>query len=59
MTEPALLYRDRLYGDDWRVEWTDDDGGFELAVFSGRGAYQRALSYADRQYAAFEEIDRP
>jgi hypothetical protein len=21
---------------DWRVEWVDDDGGIEVAVFSGR-----------------------
>jgi hypothetical protein len=23
MAEPALLFHDGLYGDDWRVEWTD------------------------------------
>lgn len=59
MAELALLFRDRLYGDDWRVEWTDENGGVELAIFSGPGAYQRAIRYADRQYCRFEEIDRP
>jgi hypothetical protein len=59
MAELALLFRDRLYGDDWRVEWTDENGGVELAIFSGPDAYQRAIRYADRQYCRFEEIDQP
>ena len=59
MAEPALLYRDRLYGDDWCVEWIDKNGGTELAIFSGPGAYQRTVRYADQQYRAFEEVDQP
>jgi hypothetical protein len=52
MVEPALLFRDGLYGDD-------EKGVVELAVFSGPDAYQRAIRYADRQYRAFDEIDWP
>jgi hypothetical protein len=59
MAEPALLYRDRLCGDDWRVEWTDEKGGVELAIFSGPDAYERTIRYADRQYRLFDEIDQP
>jgi hypothetical protein len=59
MAEPALLFRDRLHGDEWRVEWTDNDGGIEVAIFSGPGAHRRAIRYADRQYGEFEELDRP
>jgi hypothetical protein len=59
MAEPAVLFRDRLYGDTWRVEWTDDKGGVEVAIFSGPGAHQRAIRYADRQYGGFEEVDPP
>jgi hypothetical protein len=40
----------------WRVEWVDDDGGTEVAVFSGPNARGRALRYADRQYGNFQEV---
>jgi len=53
------LFRDHLHGDAWRVEWTNDNGGIEVAIFSGPDAHQRAIRYADRQYGGFEEIDRP
>jgi hypothetical protein len=59
MVERALVFRDRLYGDDWRVEWIDDNSGPEVAIFAGPGAHQRAIRYADWQYGEFEEIDRP
>ena len=57
MAALALIFSDRLHGDDWRVEWTRSDGAAEVAIFSGPGAYQRAIRYADRQYGKFEEID--
>jgi len=28
---------------DWRVEWIDDDGGCELAIFAGPKARERAI----------------
>jgi hypothetical protein len=40
-----------------RVEKLDDDGGSEVAIFSGGDARQRAIRYADREYGAFDEIE--
>jgi hypothetical protein len=59
MSEPARVFEDRLYPGDWRVEWVDDDGGIELAIFAGPKARERAIKYADRQYGAFEEVTYP
>jgi hypothetical protein len=49
--------RDREHEGDWRVEKMDDDGGAEVALFSGGDARQRAISYADREYGEFDEIE--
>jgi hypothetical protein len=54
--ETAKVFGDREWPGDWRVEWFDDDGGCEVAIFSGPNAHERALRYADRQYGNFEEI---
>ena len=54
-TEPAYVFEDREYR-EWRVQWYDDDGGCELAIFSGPRARERALRYAERQYGHFEEF---
>jgi len=51
--ETAHLFQDRRVPGDWRVEWTDDDGAVEVAIFSGPNARERALAYADRQYGNF------
>jgi len=56
MAEPAHVFEDRMYPGEWRVEWFDDDGGVEVAIFAGPRARERALPYADRQYGHFEEI---
>jgi len=56
MSEPAKVFEDRLYPGDWRVEWVDDDGGVELAIFAGPNTRERALRHADRQYGRFEEV---
>ena len=55
----ANVFRDRdgEYPDDWRVEKTDEDGGCEVAVFSGGDAQQRAIRHADREYGVFDEIE--
>jgi hypothetical protein len=50
----AKVFRDREHTRDWRVEKMDDDGGIEVALFSGSGARQRAISYADRVSRGFE-----
>jgi hypothetical protein len=41
----------------WRVEKMDDHGGIKVALFSGSDARQRAISYADRMYGEFDEIE--
>jgi hypothetical protein len=51
----AKVFRDREHPGDWRVEKMDDDGGIELALFED--ARQRAISYADRVYGEFDEIE--
>jgi hypothetical protein len=56
ISEPAKVFEDRLYPDDWRVEWVDDDGGVELAIFAGPNARERAIKYADRQDGRFREV---
>jgi hypothetical protein len=54
--QPAIVFADLLYPGDWRVEWIDDHGGKEVAIFAGPNARERALRYADRQYGLFEEM---
>src|SRR4051795_10181937 len=53
----AKVFRDREHSGDWRVEKMDDDSGIEVALFSGSDARQRAISYADRMYGEFNEIE--
>jgi len=54
----AKVFRDREHSGDWRVRKIDDDGRIELAVFSGGDARQRAVSYANREYGEFDEVER-
>ena len=54
--QPALVFEDRMYPGEWRVDWTGEDGGHELAIFSGRKARERAIRYAERQYGLFQEL---
>lgn len=53
----AKVFRDREHEGDWRVEKMDNDGGIEVALFSGGDARQRAISYSDREYGEFDEIE--
>ena len=55
-TEPAYVFEDQQSPDDWHVQWTDDDGGCEMAIFTGPRARERAIGYAERQYGFFEEV---
>ena len=50
------VFEDRQSPDDWHVQWTDDDGGFETAIFSGPRARERAIIFAERCYGGYEEI---
>jgi hypothetical protein len=56
MIVPAKVFEAREHAGEWRVEWFDEDGGCEVAIFSGPNARERALRYADRQYGGFEEV---
>ena len=56
MPEPAHVFNDRGSRDEWRVEWVGDDGGIEVAIFTGPKARQRALRYAGQLYERFEEV---
>lgn len=54
----AKVFRDREHIGDWRVEKLNDDGeSYDVAIFSGAEARERAIRYADREYAAFDEIE--
>ena len=55
-TEPAYLFEDRQTPGDWHVQWTDDDGGFEMAIFAGPRAHERAIMFAEQCYGRYEEI---
>ena len=54
--EPAYVFEDRQSPDDWHVQWTDDDGGFEMAIFSGPRAHERAIMFAERCYDSYKEV---
>jgi hypothetical protein len=41
-TEPAYVFEDQQSPDDWHVQWTDDDGGCEMAIFTGPRARERS-----------------
>jgi len=55
-TEPAYVFEDRQTPGDWHVQWTDADGGFEMAIFSGPRAHERAIMFAERCYDSYEEV---
>ena len=46
----ATLFRDREHPQDYRVEEIDDDGGCEVAIFSGPDALKRARTFAEAYY---------
>ncbi len=48
--EAALIFSDKEMPGVIRVEFFDDDGGCEVARFSGPGARKRALAFGERFY---------
>jgi len=54
--EPALVFPDGHYAEEWRVGWIDPRGETEVTIFGGPNARERAIRYADRQYRLFEEV---
>ena len=55
-TEPAYIFEDRQSPGDWHVQWTADDGGFEMAIFSGPRAHEWAIMFAERCYGSYKEV---
>ena len=60
---PALVFEDRMYPGEWRVDWTTEDGEHELAIFSGRNARERGAEIeprttTDRLRAVHEKFER-
>ena len=55
-SQPAYVFEDRQSPGDWHVQWTDDDGGFEMAIFSGPRAHERAIMFAERCYSSYAEV---
>ena len=51
-----MVFEDRMYPGEWRVEWYDDHNLSEVAIFSGRNARERAIQYAERQYGEYQEV---
>ena len=47
------MFEDRQTPGDWHAQWTDDDGGFEMAIFSGPRARERAIIFAERCYGRY------
>jgi len=56
VAEPAIVFEDRMYPGEWRVERYDDHELSEVAIFSGRNARERAIQYAELQYGEYEEV---
>lgn len=50
MVMRAEVVRRDAVPEEWAVEAIDDDGGIEMAVFSGPEAEVRALEYAAWKY---------
>jgi len=50
------VFEDRQTPGDWHVQWTADDGGFEMAIFSGPRARERAIMFAERCYGGYEQV---
>ena len=51
----AQLMRDKSDPNVWRVEAIDDDGGCEVAIFSGPRARERATAFANNFYLTWAE----
>jgi len=54
---PALVFRDKHESDVIRVEFFDDDGGCQVAQFSGPRALERALAFGKANYSKVDVRD--
>ena len=53
MAEPAMLFPDKKFPSAIRVEWINDDGGCEVAIFDGPRALDRATQFAAAFYGTY------
>jgi hypothetical protein len=53
-----LVFENRVYPGEWRVEYFDDDGGCYVTIFAGPAAEQRARAYFDALKAGTLKIVR-
>jgi hypothetical protein len=51
----AELFTDREIESAVRVEFVDDDGGREVAIFDGPRAHERATCFASSFYGSYVE----
>ena len=54
--DAAFLFEDRQTPGDWHVQWTNNEGGFEMAIFSGPRARELAIMFAERCYGSYEQV---
>jgi len=55
MAEAAALFTDKEIPSAVRVEWVDDDGGCEVAIFDGPRALDRARRFASSFYDSYTD----
>ena len=56
MSELPVIFEDRMYPGEWRVQWSDGGGEIETTIFIGHNSRKRAIHYAEWQYGVFEEV---
>lgn len=54
----AELIQDKTDPNSYRVEAIDDDGGCEVAIFSGPNALERAIAFAGGFYENWLDPER-
>ena len=55
----ATLIEDKKNPGDFRVEAIDDDGGCEVAIFSGPNALDRAIAFAGAPAGYYDSWNDP
>ena len=54
-SEPAAVFEDREIVGQWRVEKVDQEGGYEVRIFTGPYARDQAIDYAKERYGTYLE----
>jgi hypothetical protein len=50
----ATIFEDQITAGTWRFEKKSADGRYEIRIFTGRAARERAIRYAARNDATFD-----